>query len=1033
MTNYRVYSIILFQFKHGSHKIYINKRIAFSLLLLILPSYAFTQLINIGVTKDMGWASWCYETIEFRDDCTIIKGYFVPSDNGCWVISNMDETLKAEGKEYCIIYTTLPTNRHPRTTYKGGFKVFFEEHYEPIFSTGGEIEHTAHNISFPVPFIDRKATIPFADLLPAYENHIDTLLSRGKYGIAAYLLNQYARKSWLVCTPEAKKNISKRVLSKYRVLDFFLNSQSDDLNILAQFENTYHCFDYKGDEEIIKKLVEINMLLSNIKLNINGNFPSKVLKWCETLIPMIKAFGKYNKKYEHALSLYRRALIMDGQTQRIPELDKEIIDVCSHVYNTKGEKYLEQLLNIASDLDIRPSKVSYDTYSGINLWKEVRDKAKLLFPNSWKYISALNAIASYNFHYKHYDVALMQYLSIFKIYKEKRNEWISEVWYNHDYLSTEQSILYVDMVIESISKAIGYCYYHMGDITQAIQYDNNNPYYHFALGDYDTLMTWCEDSYENSINGLRDIIKNPTIISPGSYYDEVFDVLYSPTLDTHIPYFAYKTGSLNLFEKAYNGSLITKGFRLTAGNLLRQYLLNTKDSISATYNALIDKEMQIYNSMIKTQNIGALDKRWEIVNLQRELISHLDSIGVLDTFFPKWIDIRNILKENELAIEFLEFPLWNQNQSFYVALTLRKDSEHPKLVPLFEGKQLKMVSDTLYYQSQEMTDLIWKPLLSELEGVNNIYFAPSGALHSIGIEYLVGMENYNIYRLSSTRELVSNHDAIVNKTAVLYGGLNYEAEIDSANIAKSVSAVNEIIRERANVRGMGLRGGKEYLEQTKIEVDKIGEELNKTNWVCLIDSASMGTEESFKSLSGKRISILHISTHGFYYTQEEADNMSYRFLQMDNVVATDEDKALIRSGLIMSGANHILDGETLPVNVEDGILTAKEIADVDLRGLDLVVLSACQTGLGDISQSEGVFGLQRGFKKAGANSILMSLWKVKDEATQILMTQFYKNLVAGQSKRQALRSAQKYLREYNNGHFNEPKYWAAFILLDARE
>jgi CHAT domain-containing protein len=132
----------------------------------------------------------------------------------------------------------------------------------------------------------------------------------------------------------------------------------------------------------------------------------------------------------------------------------------------------------------------------------------------------------------------------------------------------------------------------------------------------------------------------------------------------------------------------------------------------------------------------------------------------------------------------------------------------------------------------------------------------------------------------------------------------------------------------------------------------------------------------------------------------------------------------------MAGANHILEGEELPNNVEDGILTAKEIADVDLRGLDLVVLSACQTGLGDISQGEGVFGLQRGFKKAGAKTILMSLWKVNDDATQILMTQFYKNWLSGQSKRQALLSAQKHLREVDGGIYNEPKYWAAFILLD---
>jgi CHAT domain-containing protein len=292
------------------------------------------------------------------------------------------------------------------------------------------------------------------------------------------------------------------------------------------------------------------------------------------------------------------------------------------------------------------------------------------------------------------------------------------------------------------------------------------------------------------------------------------------------------------------------------------------------------------------------------------------------------------------------------------------------------------------------------------------------------------MENYNIYRLSSTRELVTSKKIEKKNLAVLYGGLDYDARFDKSATGKNPTMQDEVFKERANVRGMGLRGGKEYLKHTKEEVDIIGEELDKVNWECLIDSASMGTEESFKALSGREIGCLHISTHGFYYTKEDADNARYKFMLIDNNMVSDEDRTLTRSGLVMSGANHILEDEVLPVNVEDGILTAKEIADIDLRGLDLVVLSACQTGLGDIAQGEGVFGLQRGFKKAGANSILMSLWEVEDKATQILMTQFYRNLLSGQSKRQSLLSAQKYLREVGGGRYDEPKYWAAFILLD---
>ena len=182
------------------------------------------------------------------------------------------------------------------------------------------------------------------------------------------------------------------------------------------------------------------------------------------------------------------------------------------------------------------------------------------------------------------------------------------------------------------------------------------------------------------------------------------------------------------------------------------------------------------------------------------------------------------------------------------------------------------------------------------------------------------------------------------------------------------------------------------------------------------------------------------------------------FLMRGDDCAAVEDKALTRSGLLFAGANNALQGKTLPDGVEDGVLTAKEIAALDLRSLDLVALSACQTGLGEIT-GDGVFGLQRGFKKAGANTLLMSLWKVDDTATQLLMTQFYKNMLSGMGKYEALTAAQKYLRELevevkpektafqqimdgkdgkkekNPEHrtvrkYANPYYWAAFVLLD---
>ena len=154
------------------------------------------------------------------------------------------------------------------------------------------------------------------------------------------------------------------------------------------------------------------------------------------------------------------------------------------------------------------------------------------------------------------------------------------------------------------------------------------------------------------------------------------------------------------------------------------------------------------------------------------------------------------------------------------------------------------------------------------------------------------------------------------------------------------------------------------------------------------------------------------------------------FMLDDESTAPKEDKALTRSGLLFAGAQNTFDGKEIPIDVEDGILTAKDISRMDLRGTDLVVISACQSGLGEVT-GDGVFGLQRGFKKAGVQTIVMSLWEVDDDATKVMMTRFYENLAKGRNKYDAFREAQKYLRKYEKGVYDKPEYYAAFVLLDA--
>lgn len=209
------------------------------------------------------------------------------------------------------------------------------------------------------------------------------------------------------------------------------------------------------------------------------------------------------------------------------------------------------------------------------------------------------------------------------------------------------------------------------------------------------------------------------------------------------------------------------------------------------------------------------------------------------------------------------------------------------------------------------------------------------------------------------------------------------------------------------------RGALNYLPGTKTEVENIISTLKKNKKVkTKLYEGSQANEESFKALSGKDISILHIATHGFFLPTDE--KMS-------------GDKSLVRSGLLLSGANYAWQNLQVPEGVEDGILRAKEISFMDLRKTDLVVLSACQTALGEIT-GEGVFGLQRGFKKAGVRTIIMSLWPVDDNATLLMMTEFYANLTKGMSKREAFLSAQNKVK--TTAGFENPRFWAAFIMLD---
>jgi CHAT domain-containing protein len=216
-----------------------------------------------------------------------------------------------------------------------------------------------------------------------------------------------------------------------------------------------------------------------------------------------------------------------------------------------------------------------------------------------------------------------------------------------------------------------------------------------------------------------------------------------------------------------------------------------------------------------------------------------------------------------------------------------------------------------------------------------------------------------------------------------------------------------------------MRGDSIYRElpETKKEIDGIESVLKSQRLAVTPYTGISGTEESFLNMSGHAPQILHVATHGFYYTPDAAQKIDYLKGNTD---------AMTLSGLVMSGGNAAWLGKELPQGVLGGILTAANISRLELSGIQMAVLSACQTGQGKVTP-EGLFGLQRAFNKAGVQTLVMSLWNVSDVVTKDFMIKFYENLTLGDwSKRKAFNNAKTYIRS----KYSDPYYWAGFVMLD---
>lgn len=492
-------------------------------------------------------------------------------------------------------------------------------------------------------------------------------------------------------------------------------------------------------------------------------------------------------------------------------------------------------------------------------------------------------------------------------------------------------------------------------------------------------------------------------------------------------------------QSCYDGLVLSKAFLLTSDRSAFDLIKDkgTEDDLNdyAMIAAMRERVREWEKDGDKyVDSILFLTSKIELK--ETYLASRCRAFGDITTFMDwDYQTVKSKLRESDVLIDFTDFLSISDNQErIYAAYIINNEQEYPLVKRLFDESSIDsalMAHPDLFYDtlfSAKVYHLLWEPFEKEVKEGATVYYVPSQLLFQVAMESLPLQDgtllgdHYRFIRLSSARELASfdeklNLEIVDGRTnAVLYGGLQYD--VDAGIMAAEAKRYD--LSQMLASRGNDMRGDSIFYELpwSKTEIDTIEKKLKERGFSVCHYSGAKGTEESFLNLNGKAPQILHIATHGFYYTPDKAKEVEYLRGYED---------AMSLTGLVMSGSNTAWQGNELPEGVLDGILTANDIAQLDLSGVDMVVLSACQSGNGKATL-EGLYGLQRAFKKAGVKTVVMSLWDLSDMVGTEFMIAFYESIL-DESKgnvREALNTAKSKIRK----KYPQPYYWAGLVVLD---
>lgn len=472
----------------------------------------------------------------------------------------------------------------------------------------------------------------------------------------------------------------------------------------------------------------------------------------------------------------------------------------------------------------------------------------------------------------------------------------------------------------------------------------------------------------------------------------------------------------------YNYLLFLKNFVLVNKLAISERIKNDTEAAALSSQAS-GLYQELNDPHLSKDSVGGIKNHLRLLDKKMKSLVSNSLSGFSTVSLPTFASLKQNLREDEVMLDFFpyyEFISYDTYHVYYAVSITTKESQVPKFLKLCRVEQIdELLRNSKLYDAKNLVfySEIWKKIERYISKKKKILISPTLNLNKVNLGAIsCGAKRLgDVYQLASISSLNSlfKWDCVkenTKKSIALFGGMDYDASI-SVN-KKKVQDSSKIKLDRS---------GFDYLPETLNEVTDISNLLagvmNTT-----VYSGQKATESQFKLLSSHSPSVIHISTHGFYLKGKGLKAPFFKNLSLSSKITYKMSKC----GLLFSGANNAWNGIYAQDVEEDCILTAAEVEKMDLSDTELVVLSACDTGLGDCESIDGVYGLSRAFKIAGAHTIVMTLWKVNDLVTKEFMCEFYAQIKEGLEYHEAFRIAQKKLRL----KYQDPLLWAPFVIID---